>query len=115
VQNNLAQISLLLNAQPEDARRMATVIYQKKPTNPAYAATYAFALLTKGQVSQATKVMNSLSGEQLREPAVSAYYGICLAAAKDPRAHEFLEIGKTASLLPEEKALVEKALGHMTP
>jgi Tfp pilus assembly protein PilF len=115
VQNNLAQISLLLNAQPEDARRMATVIYQKKPTNPAYAATYAYALLTKGQVSQATKVMNSLSGEQLREPAVSAYYGICLAAAKDPRAHEFLEIGKTASLLPEEKALVEKALGHMTP
>jgi predicted Zn-dependent protease len=115
VQNNLAQISLLLNVQPEDARRMAADIYQKQPSNPVYATTYAYALLTKGRVAQAAKVMNLLSEQQLRDPAVSAYYGICLAAAKDPRAREFLEIGKRAPLLPEEKALIEKALGHIQP
>jgi predicted Zn-dependent protease len=115
VQNNLAQISLLLNAQPEEGRRLAAEIYQKKPTNAAYATTYAYSLLTKGQIAQAVKIMNSLSEQQLRDPAVSAYYGICLAAAKDPRAYEFLEIGKSAPLLPEEKALIEKALGHIQP
>ena len=36
VQNNLAQISLLLNAQPEEARRMAAEIFRKNPSNPAY-------------------------------------------------------------------------------
>ena len=115
VQNNLAQVSLLLNAQPEEARRMAADIYQKKPSNPAYATTYAYALLTKGNIREAEKIMSSLSEEQLRDPAVSAYYGICLAAAKDPRAHEFLEAGRRATLLPEEKALLEKALGRFQP
>jgi tetratricopeptide (TPR) repeat protein len=115
VQNNLAQISLLLNAQPDDARRMAADIYRKKPSNPAYAATYAYALLTKGNVGEAKRIMNSLTQEQLRDPAISAYYGICLAAAKDPRAREFLESGKSAPLLPEERALVDKALGRAAP
>lgn len=113
VQNNLAQISLLLNAQPEEARRTAADIYQKKPSNPAYATTYAYALLTKGNIREAEKIMSSLSEEQLRDPAVSAYYGICLAAAKDPRARELLEAGRRATLLPEEKTLVEKALGRL--
>ncbi len=113
IQNNLAQISLLLNAQPDEARRTAADIYRKKPSNPAYATTYAYALLTKGSVREAEKVMNAMSEEQLRDPAVSAYYGICLAAAKDPRAREFLEAGKNATLLPEERALLEKALGRL--
>jgi predicted Zn-dependent protease len=115
VENNLAQVSLLLNAQPEEGRRLAAEIYQKNPANPAYATTYAYSLLTKGQVAQAVKIMNSLTEQQLRDPAISAYYGICLAAAKDPRAREFLEIGKSAALLPEEKALIEKGLGHIQP
>jgi predicted Zn-dependent protease len=115
VQNNLAQISLLLDAQPEDARKTAAELYQKNPANAAYATTYAYALLTKGKVQEAQKIMNSLSETQLREPAVSAYYGLCLAAAKDPRAHEFLEAGRKGSLLPQEEALVEKALGRISP
>jgi predicted Zn-dependent protease len=115
VQNNLAQISLLLNAQPEEARRLAAKIYEKNPTNAAYATTYAYGLVTKGQLTQAIKVMSSLTPQQLRDPAVSAYYGICLAAAKDARAREFLEIGEHAALLPEEKALVQKALGRFQP
>ena len=115
IQNNLAQISLLLDAQPEDARRTAADLYHKDPANAAYASTYAYALLTKGNVQEAEKIMNSLSETQLRDPAVSAYYGLCLAAARDPRAHEFLEAGKKASLLPQEKALIEKALGRISP
>jgi len=115
VQNNLAQISLLLNAQPDEARRNAADLYHKMPSNPAYAATYAYALLTKGNVQEAERIMNTLSEEQRRDPAISAYYGICLAAAKDSRARAFLETGKGATLLPEEKALIDQALARLGP
>jgi predicted Zn-dependent protease len=115
VQNNLAQISLLLNAQPDEARRSAADLYHKMPSNPAYAATYAYALLTKGNVQEAERIMNTLSEEQRRDPAIGAYYGICLAAAKDSRARAFLETGKGATLLPEERALIDQALARLGP
>ena len=51
-----------------------------------------------------------LTPDQLRTPEIAAYYGILLAAAGDQaRAAEFLDLGEKATLLPQEKALVEKA------
>jgi hypothetical protein len=38
--------------------------------------------------------MNTLSEEQRRDPAISAYYGICLAAAKDSGPARFSRPGK---------------------
>jgi thioredoxin-like negative regulator of GroEL len=113
VQNNLAQISLLLDANVAEARRMAADVYRKAPTNPAYVTTYAYSLLTNGNPKEATKAMNSLTAEQLRDPAVSAYYGICLAALHDDKARDFLVAGERATLLPEEKKLVDKALANL--
>jgi hypothetical protein len=109
IANNLAQVSLLLNADVTAARKLAADVYAKAPSNPVYATTYGYALLNKGDARAAAKVIGSLPPDQLRNPAVSAYYGFCLAALKDPRAREFLDIGRTAPLLPEEKALLEKA------
>ena len=113
VQNNLAQISLLLNAKPDEARRMAADVYRKRPSNPAYVSTYAYSLVSKGDAQAAGAIMSSMTEEQLRDPAISAYYGICLAALHDPRAREFLAAGSKASLLPEEKALIDAALAKL--
>ncbi len=113
VQNNLAQISLLLDANADDARRVAAELHKKAPSNPAYTATYAYSLLTKGYPKEAAKVMSSLTADQLREPAISAYYGLCLAAVHDEKAREFLTAGQQAPLLPEEKKLVEKAFASL--
>jgi hypothetical protein len=113
LKNNLAQISLLLNANPDDARRLAAEVYRKAPSNAAYAATYAYSLLTKGDPTGAVKIMRSLSEDQLRDPSISVYYGICLAAVRDDQAKSFLEAGQKAHLLPEEKALVDKALSNL--
>ncbi len=110
VQNNLAQVSLLLDADRDEARRIATDLYRKAPTNAAYVTTYAYSLLTKGDAKGAAKVMDSLTEDQLRDPAVSAYYGICLAAVHDEKARDFLAAGQHATLLPEEKKLIDKAL-----
>lgn len=110
IQNNYAQISLLLNLNTERAQRIAREIYEKEPANPAYVSTYAFALHAQGDTKKAMKVMEALTAEQLRQPEIAAYYGIILAAAGDhARAGEYLDLGQKATLLPQEKALMEKA------
>jgi hypothetical protein len=113
VQNNFAQISLLLDANTDQARKIAAEVYSKAPSNPAYITTYAYALLTKGNAKEAAKVMSSLSADQLHDPSVGAYYGICLAAVHDEKARDFLAAGRQAPLLPEEKKLIDKALASL--
>jgi len=113
IQNNLAQVSLLLNANPEKARRSAADVYHKSPTNPAYITTYAYSLLTQGNAKEALRIMSSLSEEQLSDPTIGAYYGICLAALRDEKARDFLKAGQQAMLLPEEKKLIDNALANL--
>jgi hypothetical protein len=110
VRNNLAQVSLLLNADVERARKLAAELYRKEGSNAAYASTYAFALYTKGDSNGALKVMNGLGDGRLQEPSLAAYYGVILAATGDKaKAREYLKLGAAAKLLPEEKELVAKA------
>jgi hypothetical protein len=109
LQNNLAQVSLLLDINPTEARKLALDVYHKSPNNPAYLTTYAYSLLTQGNPKEALRIMRSLNQEQLSNPTISAYYGICLVANGDDGARVYLEFGKQANLLPEEKALIDKA------
>lgn len=110
VQNNFAQLSLLLNLNADRGQKAAREVYESDPKNPAYVSTYAFALYTQGDVKKALKTLETLSPDQLHKPEIAAYYGIVLAAAGDrARAPEFLDLGEKAQLLPQEKALVEKA------
>ena len=110
VKNNLAQISLLLNAEPGYARKLAEEVYRQDSSNALYVTTYAYALYSKGDSSGATKVMQNLTEEQLQQPAVSAYYGIFLAGSGDmEKARHYLERGEKAKLLPEERTLFDQA------
>lgn len=110
LQNNLAQVSLLLGADLEHARKVAAELTAREPANAAYQSTYAFALLSKGDVKGALQVMDGMKEEQLRDPSVATYYGLVLAAAgQKEKARSFLERSVQANLLPEEKALVAKA------
>jgi predicted Zn-dependent protease len=110
VRNNLAQIALLLNADPARARKIAAELYREEPGNGTYASTYAFGLYSQGDVTQALKIMNSLSADQLQDPGTSAYFGIFLTAVgRRQDAEPYLVRGATASLLPEEKALLDRA------
>jgi cytochrome c-type biogenesis protein CcmH/NrfG len=110
VQNNFAQLSLLLNLNGDRGQKVARDLYEKEPGNPAYASTYAFALYRQGDAKKALKVLGGLTDQQLHQPEIAAYYGIFLAAAGEyAPAAAFLDLGDKANLLPEEKALVEKA------
>ena len=110
IQNNVAQLSLLLNLNTEQGQRLARDLYEKDPKNPAYVSTYAFALHSRGDSKGAIKTFNTLNDQQLHQPEIAAYYGVVLAGAGEhERASEFLELGEQAQLLPEERALMERA------
>jgi Flp pilus assembly protein TadD len=110
MQNNLAQVSLLLDAEPERARKIAADLVRKDPANPAFVSTYAFSLYARGDVEAARGAMEKLTPEQLQDPPIAAYYGIMLAAAGEKeKARAYVERGAQAFLLPEEKALLAKA------
>ena len=110
MQNNFAQLSLLLNLNTDRGQKAAREVYEKDPKNPAFVSTYAFALHAAGDSKKAQKILETLSPEQLRKPEIAAYYGVILVAAGDQtRAGEFLDLGAKANLLPPEKALIEKA------
>ncbi len=111
IQNNLAQVSLLLGVDTDHARKAAAELTGKDPSNAAYASTYAFSLLSKGDVKAALQVMDRLNQDRLHDPSVATYYGLVLVAAgQKERAREFLTRSSEATLLPEEKALVAKAV-----
>ena len=110
MQNNLAQIALLLGVDTERARKIAAELARKEPANAAFVSTHAFALYLEGEKDQALQLMRTLPKEQLQVPAIAAYYGIILAAAGEKElARTHLERGSQAFLLPEEKALIVKA------
>ena len=112
MQNNLAQVSLLLDADPDRARKIAADVVKKEPTNPAFVSTYAFSLYTRGEVEPALHAMEALTPEQLQTPAIAAYYGMILAAGgQKEKARDYLQRGSQAFLLPEEKALLARAEG----
>lgn len=110
VKNNVAQLSLLLKLNTARGRELAREVYEKDPHNPAYVSTYAFSLFDNGDAKKALQTMETLPEDQRHKPEIAAYYGMILAATGDnTHAAEFLDIGERAKLLPEEKALVQRA------
>jgi cytochrome c-type biogenesis protein CcmH/NrfG len=110
IENNFAQLSLLLDLNSDRGQKAAREVYEKDKKNPAYVSTYAFAVYLEGDAQEALEILETLGPEQLRKPEIAAYYGIILAATDDhTRAAEYLDLGAKAMLLPQEKALIEKA------
>ncbi len=110
LQNNLAQVSLLLGVDLERARKVAADLTSKEPSNGSFISTYAFSLYVKGDVKGALQAMDKLTPDQLRDPSLAVYYGVVLAAVgQKEKARNCLQRASEANLLPEEKALVARA------
>ena len=52
-----AHVSLLLDANPAEARRLAADVYNQSPKNPAYITTFAYSVLTQGNPKEAVRIM----------------------------------------------------------
>ncbi|MBN2505826.1 MAG: hypothetical protein JXQ71_03940 [Verrucomicrobia bacterium] len=109
--NNLASTLLLLKQQLPRAHELARDVYQVKPDNAAFAATYAYSVHLQGNTAEGIQALETLKPEMLDVPAVAAYYGVLLAAnGQADKARKYLELARKGKLLPEELALVEQAL-----
>jgi hypothetical protein len=112
MKNNLAATALLLKAFELKPHEMAREVYQTAPTNASYASTYAFSLYLQTNNSEALKVMEQLTPQQLQKPTIAGYYGLILQASGDaPKAKPYLEAATKATLLPEERKLFVQAKG----
>jgi predicted Zn-dependent protease len=106
--NNVAMLSLLLRNDIQTAYKLADELYQSDPKNPAFASTYAYSLQMQSRSEKALVIMNTLPQEILRDPSIAAYYAIILLAnGATSEAAPFLELAKSAPLLPEERVLLQ--------
>ena len=93
---------------------MAKAAYESATNNPFYISTYAYALFLQKKTDEALKVLAGLKPEEIKVPAIAAYYGAIQAQAghKD-LARPCLALAETAKLLPEEKEMVRAAKARL--
>ncbi len=101
----------LLTGQEVDAPlRQVEAFYNANLANPDAIVAYGLCLYQQGRRDDALKLMGALTPEQLRHPRAALYYGIFLASTDTPaKALDYLRVGITAPMLPEERSLLEKA------
>ena len=109
--NNVAYASLLLNTDLKRAQTLAAEAYKKDPANPGFAATYAFALNVAGKPQDGMKIIQAIPELERTEPANALSCGLVLAAnGQKDDARKYLDRAATGKLLPQEKALLSKAI-----
>jgi tetratricopeptide (TPR) repeat protein len=108
--NDLAMLALLLEADEMTPYDLAREVYQKAPTNAAYASTYAYSLHVQKKDAEALKVMQQLKPQQLNDPSIAGYYGLILQATGNrEKARAYLQWSSKAQTLPEEKKIFDRA------
>jgi predicted Zn-dependent protease len=109
IRNDFVRLGLLTGQDADFPHREADTLFDNNPGNALVAATHALSLYQRRKVKEAVVVLEALRPEQLREPRVAYYYGVLLlATGQSGKAQEYLKIGKTESLLPEEENLLAK-------
>jgi Flp pilus assembly protein TadD len=110
MKNNVAMTAFLLDAKELKPHDLAREVYEKAPTNSAYASTYAYSLHLQEKDADALKVLQTLQPKQLEDPSIAGYYGLILKATGDKaKARVYLNWAFKAPMLPEERKLFEQA------
>jgi Tfp pilus assembly protein PilF len=101
-------VALLARNEADAPHRLAEALAGENPGNSEAAATYSFSLYRQGKIEESMAVLRALQPDQLREPRTAFYHALVLAAAGQPdQAEEYLALGCSRPLLPEEKAVSE--------
>ena len=97
-------------AKPDQADVMAAAAYQAQPKDPFCICAQAYALWLQAQSDEALKVLAGLKPEYLKIPSIAAYYGTIEAETGHMDiAKAYLDRAEKAPLLPEEKAMIQRA------
>lgn len=113
VKNNLAALGLLLQRDLDRCRRLAREVYLADTNNPVWVSTYAFSLHQQGDTATALKLLERLPEEARRRPEVAVYMAIILGSqGRRDEARTYAALVENQPLLPEEKRLLQTALGE---
>lgn len=111
LQNNLANVLLLLKSRLELAHALARQAYEALPNDPFFISTYAYSLYLQDKVTEARKVIETIEPEALRNPAIATYCALIQSSSSDKeKAREAVAFADNAKMmLPEERELVRQA------
>jgi hypothetical protein len=106
-----ARLSLLLDRNREEGRRVAKEAFDQSPTEPPCAVAQALFLNSEGRTADGIAILQKLPPEKLHDPRVALYLALLLLNdGKSDAAREFIEEANSGFVFPEEKKLLEEAL-----
>lgn len=106
-----ARLSLLLDRNREEGRRVAKEAFDQSPTEPPCAVAQALFLNSEGRTADGIAILQKLPPEKLHDPRVALYLALLLLNdGKSDAAREFVEEANSGFVFPEEKKLLEEAL-----
>ena len=113
---NYSRLALLIEPSTEEAQRKAREAYDAAPANVNCAVTYAFALYGLGRTAEGLEILRQLPHDALLD-SHAAVYAVVLLLDEDKiqEAQEYIAAARQGPLFPEEKKLLEEAIGKTAP
>jgi hypothetical protein len=106
-----ARLSLLLDRNREEGRRVAKEAFDQATTEPPCAVAQALFLNSEGRTADGIAILQKLPPEKLHDPRVALYLAVLLLNdGKSEAAREFIEEANSGFVFPEEKKLLEEAV-----
>jgi predicted Zn-dependent protease len=111
-----ARLSLLLDRNRDEGRRLAKEAFDKAPTEPPCAVAQALFLNFEGRTADGIAILQKLSPEKLHDPRLALYLAVLLLNDGKPEAaRPFIDEANSGFVFPEERKLLEEAVQQHPP
>ena len=111
-----ARLSLLLDRNRDEGRRVAKEAFDHAPTEPPCAVAQALFLNLAGRTDDGIAILQKLPPEKLHDPRLALYLAVLLLNDGKPEvAREFIDEANSGFVFPEEKKLLEEAVQKHPP
>jgi Tfp pilus assembly protein PilF len=111
-----ARLSLLLDRNRDEGRRVAKQAFDQAPSEPPCAVAQALFLNSEGHAADGIAILQKLPPEQLHDPRVALYLAVLLLNDGKPEAaRAFIDAATAGFVFPEEKKLLEEAIQKHPP
>ena len=112
---NLARLGLNIEQNTKQSQELAKEAYDREPSNPTCAITYAFSLYASGRTTEGIDVIKKIPPEQLNDPHAAVYAAVLfLDDNQVDMARQYIDAAHRGSLYAEEKQLLEDELAKVS-
>ena len=116
IASNLARLAIVLDQNAAEAHRLVKDAFERAPTDPNCAVTYAFSLYALGRTAEGLEALRKLTPEQLNDPHAAVYMAVLLLDDNQFQAAAgFIAAARKGPLFPEEKKLLDETEAKALP